>query len=371
VASVGEKMKEVGTSREEVVKIVESVRRVPTGENCQPWTFEWDGQKLSVFHSPDRARNRINFRDYVSFFSLGFLFETIQIASSAEGLTASFDWNLKNRVSPDHWADVKFKALGQPRDDLFDTLSERFTDRRPFKKGRLDDALFARLKRDAQPFNNCRFYFRGDPTKEFLDYACNAETFFWTNEPFHKDYTRWLRLLKKEVMATRDGLPWRSLGCNYLISRVLLVCKSYKIQSLVNLLGYRSIAKKLVKKQVLSGAGTCCITVNESNVDNLVEAGRLGMRLWLRLNQARFGFHPMSLSALITHYQTLGVAEQIHPTLPELGKQGREALRRHFGYSQNEIPLWVFRTGLSAGFPKQHLTLRLETDELLTFRESK
>ena len=356
---------------DQIVRVVESCRRIPSGENCQPWSYVWDGQKLSVFHDPDRARNIINYNGYVSFFSLGFLFETMHIAASNEGLQAKFDWRLEKPSNENHWANVEFEESKSAPDGLLATLPKRFTDRRPFKGGSLSDEVFRLVARDAEQFLPCRLYFKDKPTSAFLDYACKAETFFWTNQPFHKDYTRWLRLLKREVLATRDGLPWRSLGVNYLVSRVLLACKPYQVQAVVNKIGYVSIAKKLVKQQILSGAGTCCITIPASNVDNLVSAGRLGMRTWLVLNQHDYGFHPMSLSALITHYSMLGVADQIHPWLSGLGREGETALRDYFGYGPGEFPIWVFRTGISAGFPKQHLTLRLETNELLKFQHTR
>jgi hypothetical protein len=354
-------------TREQIVRIIESCRRAPSGENCQPWSYQWDGQKLSIFHDPDRARNIINHAGYVSYFSLGFLFEMMQIGAGNEGLQAKFNWHPQKKASDNHWANVEFDEVSQATDDLFATFSKRFTDRRPFKGGSLNDEVFALVERDAERFKACNIYFKADPTDDFLAYACKAETFFWTNRPFHKDYTRWLRLRKREAIATKDGLPWKSLGVNYPISRVLLACKPYKVQTIVNKLGYVSLAKKLVKKQICSGAGVCCITIPASNVDNLVEAGRLGMRAWLRLNQHDYGFHPMSLSALITHYFVLGVADQIHPWLADLGREGEPVLREYFGYGANEIPIWIFRTGISAGFPKQHLTPRLDIDELLRF----
>jgi len=353
-------------SKEQVIRIVESVRRVPSGENCQPWTFSWDGKRLNIFHEPGRAKNRINYDDYVSYLSLGFLLENIQIAASSEGLAPKFKWSPQKKEDSRHWAEVEFEEHQQP-DELFATLTTRFTDRRPFKKGNLRDEVFSLVAHDAERFQNCKLYFRDNPTREFFAYACKAESFFWTNKPFHKDYTRWIRLTKRETLATRDGLPWRSLGVNYLESRLLLICKPYKVQALANKLGFMSLAKKVVREQISSSTAICCLTVPSSNVENLIEAGRAGMRAWLRLNQYNYGFHPMSLSALIPHFYVLGVADRIFPGLSDLGREGESVLRAFFGYPEGEIPIWLFRTGITAGFPKQPLTLRLEIGEILNF----
>jgi len=354
-------------SREQIQSIIELTRRVPTGENCQPWSFRWNGKTLSVFHDAERSRNLINHNEYVSYFSLGFLFENIQIAASMEKLNARFSWNIDRKTDPRRWAEIEFEHRSQPIDDLVHVLDRRFTDRQLFKKGSLNDVVFSKLQDDARQFPNCKIYLKDKPTKNFLAYARKAESFFWTNRPFHSDYTRWLRLRKREVLSTRDGLPWRSLGVNYLVSRILLICKPYPIQSLFNKIGFVAVTRKLVRQQAFSSAALCCITVNKSNIDNLIEAGRLGMRLWLRLNQHNYGFHPWSPSALFAHFSAIGVAGEIYPSLTELGRQGEIEMREYFGYGKDEIPMWLFRTGITSGFPKESTTLRLHTTELLKF----
>lgn len=352
-------------SREAIARIIEASRRVPSGENCQPWTFRWNGSRLFIIHLSDRAQNQINYNGFVSLFSLGFLFETLRVAASAEGLVPRFT-NCFDPAQP-VCAEVRFEALNAPPDPLVGMLDRRFTDRRPFLGGTVPVDLIQAVAADAKG-TECSFYWQSKPTKEFVRWVCEAETFFWYNDVFHRDYTRWIRLKTKEILATRDGVPWWSLGVPYLVSRLLIPLKNYKVQQFGNRIGFLSIARNVLKKQVKSSAAVCCITLRSLSPDAVLRAGELAMRTWLLCNQRDLGFHPLSLASLLAHYSNTGVADKLYSGLSDKGRRGEAALRNCFRYPQNEIPLWTFRVGRTAGFPKdQRRTLRKETTELLTF----
>jgi sulfur-carrier protein adenylyltransferase/sulfurtransferase len=348
---------------ETVRRLVDATRSVPTGENCQPWRFSWDGRVLSVLHVPDRAKKQINYDDRVSMFSLGFLLETLRIAASAEGLAARF----RTRFSEagETWAEVELDKTAAPADPLHEVLARRFTDRRPFRGGSLPPELLQKIEADAGG-GECRFHWSTRPTKDFLRWVCEAETYFWHNKAFHSDYTRWIRLTRREIFATRDGLPWWSLGVPFLISRLLIPLKDFKVQQLGNRLGFLGIARNVLRKQIRSSAALCCITVPSPTPEALVKAGELSMRAWLYINQYGFGFHPLSLVSFFPYYLRIGVADQVSPGLTEMAARGEAALRDCFGYAEDELPLWFFRAGLTAGFPERR-TLRLHTEELLSF----
>lgn len=351
-------------SKEAIRRIIDATRRAPSGENCQPWKFRWDGSTLSVIHLADRAQNQINYQGFVSLFSMGFLFETLHVAASAEGLVPRF--TVLFNPSQSIWAEVRFDRTDARPDSLSQMLDRRFTDRRPFLGGKIPADLITALENETTG-TGCRFYWCEKPTEELLRWACEAEVFFWHNDVFHRDYTRWIRLRTREALETRDGIPWWSLGVPYLVSRLLIPLKRYSYQKFANQIGFLSITKNVLRKQITSSAAVGCITLRSVSPDTVVEAGRLAMRAWLRCNQCDFGFHPLSLTALFAHYSRMGVADQVYPGLSEKGRRGEKALRNCFAYADGEIPLWVFRTGRTVGFPKERRTLRLETDELLYF----
>ena len=57
----------------------------PSGENCQPWRFIVDGDKIKIFNIPERDTSLYNVLQFGSFVAHGALIENMLIASSAVG----------------------------------------------------------------------------------------------------------------------------------------------------------------------------------------------------------------------------------------------------------------------------------------------
>ena len=76
----------------DVERLLDRVATYPSGDNCQPFRFEWDGSRLAVIYEVDRGAHRLNPGHILSWMTLGFVLETIDLAASEQGLDA--DWEL-------------------------------------------------------------------------------------------------------------------------------------------------------------------------------------------------------------------------------------------------------------------------------------
>src|SRR4029450_10147537 len=56
--------------------------RGPSGDNCQPWRFRWDGAVLDVIFVPERAASFYDVRNVASWISLGAVIVKISVAQS-------------------------------------------------------------------------------------------------------------------------------------------------------------------------------------------------------------------------------------------------------------------------------------------------
>ena len=69
-----------------IERIVQAAAQAPSGDNCQPWRFVWDGKTLTIGHDEERARHGFNRVNHASCLSLGCVLESIHIAASGEKL---------------------------------------------------------------------------------------------------------------------------------------------------------------------------------------------------------------------------------------------------------------------------------------------
>jgi hypothetical protein len=67
-------------NKEHIQEIVAQAMFSPSGDNSQPWIFQWDGTTLNVIHQESRASHPLNPAGIASMISVGCVLETIAIA---------------------------------------------------------------------------------------------------------------------------------------------------------------------------------------------------------------------------------------------------------------------------------------------------
>jgi hypothetical protein len=171
------------------------------------------------------------------------------------------------------------------------------------------------------------------------------------------------------VEATRDGIPWKGFGIDLPELRVLRLSRAAMVARLIPRLGIQRASRIWVARHLASSAAIGCITVREAGPVALVSAGRLLMSSWVRLNQAGHGVQPLGIQSLQLYALAHGgLAPGTRPEFIELFERGRGVVSRAFGLEGEELPVWMFRTGLSPPLPADARTLRLPLERILTWR---
>ncbi len=152
--------------RESILRIVQAASKAPSGDNCQPWFFEWDGgEKLYVTHRNDRGEHSLNRANHASYLSLGAVIESVRIASSSEKYLAKFHWDPKVFLS-EPYVDVTFQPSGTKPEDLLPALDLRTTDRRFYQNGPLDGPWMKEIRRMPRRFRTREFIFKKNHLKK-------------------------------------------------------------------------------------------------------------------------------------------------------------------------------------------------------------
>jgi len=115
---------------------------------------------------------------------------------------------------------------------------------------------------------------------------------------------------------------------------------------------------ELTPRSFEDGAGIGCITVFSNDSTDLVDAGSLVLRMWLMLNLEGYGFHPMENLPSIIYPKYFGYFD-LPENLKYLIDGGYDILQDMFGYSNDEVPIFCFRTGRPlSDYPLNARTLR-------------
>jgi len=306
----------------------------------------------------------------VSRTALGCVLESIDIAARDEGLSAAAQLLLEG-PSRSTWATVSFAPSAERGHELGPALGGRLTDRRLYRGGSVTHPVFAALHREAERFPGCRLRVTGRFSDELVRFTTRADATLWSDPAVYRDVVRWVRFSREELRQAGDGVPWNGAGIDLPEAELLRLTQSPLARSLAIRFGFLRMVKIWVRRQLASSAALFLITASDRSPEAMVRAGRLGLVAWVRLNQAGFSVQPMTIQSLpVYHAATGGLREGTPAESVDLFVQGRGVLERAFGHAPDELPVWMFRTGLSPG-PLPLRTPRLPLARILSVVETR
>ena len=350
-----------------ISRLVAAAHSAPSGENCQPFAYAWDGRRLRVEHVAERARYRLNAGNHESLLALGCAVEAIDIAASVEGLRARFEPLVGLGRDDGPWLAVALEAGPRDRDDLWRQLSLRTTDRRPFERGDAPGSLLSALQGDTQRTAGVELGFAVPVSGALLDYVLRCDHALWTDTQCLRDTARWVRYSEAEIVSHNDGMRWQNLGLRRVEAAGGALARRFPaLLDVVGALGGARQTRRILNQQVRSAAGLGCYAVTEVSPGALVRAGRAAMRGWLRLNQAGYGVQPLALPALGPFNCQAGVSPADLPSeVRRLFEEGLGLVRREFSLGRDVLPVWMYRFGRSTQLPVHMRAPRLPLQKVL------
>lgn len=350
---------------EKIVGMIPQILQVPSASNCQPWHIVRKENILEIYHISERAKFA-TFPDDLSVFGLGMLVESLCLACSTENLAPQLSFFLEDRSDEHPWLRAELREVNCSPDPLAEALLYRHTDRRHYDGGSLDDPVFEEVRREVAAFQGANLYFTDEYPDEYVKLLHYGDQVYTDWQELRGKFNKWMRFTEAEIKRTRDGQPWRSsLGgpekwYHYFLSRIWW---------LQHHLDWFPTWLEWVDRLIQGGnggltpiyddgAGIGCITVSTPAAKDVVAAGQLSQRIWLLLNLRGYSFQPMTNLTSVVYPLSLGTLE-LPPELASLLTDSHTILRKVFNFSEQELPIFCFRTGLPIGeYPANARSLR-------------
>lgn len=286
-------------------RILDDARWAPSGDNAQPWRFEVLGTDEVVVHLNDRDLSVYEYREAEPVrLSGGILLESMRIAASAQGRTAS--WQIEAGDRPSRIT-VRFAAdPGVSADRLYPYLRQRSVNRWPYKpheerplrpeeRAALDAAIGSDLA--------IRWYTGAEERRQFADLAALSTAIrLSTPEAFvtHQSIIDWkLQLSPSKIPAGALGLDRATL------LGMRLGMKSWRLTRIMNRLGGISMAaNQMDHKPINASAAVFAMRLSESGLppdrraQAIFRAGQAIQRFWLTATGLDLAMQP-ALAVLI------------------------------------------------------------------------
>lgn len=345
-----------------VQKIIEAGIKAPSGDNCQPWRFETDGNRIDIFNLPDRDVSLYNYKQCASLTALGACIENMLIAAGKQG----FKTELSYFPAPDNQQHVaRLNLLGaEIQDDpLFAAISERGINRKLYRGGELSAGAVASICQAATGTRipGCSLkLLQGNEKNTASEIAALSDRLVFENPHLHGFLFKQIRWTAKEAERTRDGLDIRTLELAPPDRMLFPLLKYFGLVRFIRRFGATGMIAANARKLMRSSSVAGIITIADTRPENWLNAGRMLERVWLESTRQGLAFHLMTGITLMVQRVHAGAVEGLDSDNISLVKQADTLLKKLSG-TESPVAL-LFRIG-NAEAPSAR-SLRLTPDEL-------
>lgn len=279
--------------REILTKIITESVSAPSGENCQPWSFRISETALQVHNLPDVDQSLYNFQQKGSLVAHGALLENICICARAKGLVPEV-WAFPDPTDKNYVAEIRFTPGAVMADPLYEAMAERTTNRKLYDTSPLTAEQVAELKK-AQSAIGAGTLFITTDREDIATLASAAsvnERLIFENEELHKFFFSHIRWDESENKKNPRGFYLKTLELSPQEQKGFRLFKYWPIVRLFKLFGLpKKVAAANCQKYAGSGAVGVIVAESDEPLD-LLMAGRLMERLWLRVTKLGLSLQP-------------------------------------------------------------------------------
>lgn len=271
------------------MNIVYLATLAPSGHNTQPWVIEWVAPNHWIIGS-DRSRwlPAVDSENRELFLSIGAFIENLTVAAGIYGYSADIVILCNNKYDT-KIAEVKLKPVQSNR-VLADRIIARRTIRSNYSKKELLATDVNYLIGDNQ--DQITYYPASSRPGQYLAEetirANKAQVF---RETAQRELAEWIRWSANDAKTYGNGLTPESMELQGLV-RWYTTYFFTRQMTLEN--QFREATIKKVEEQVRTCGGWLVVSSKNTGIADLLEAGGLLQRAWLKARDKLIGFHPMT-----------------------------------------------------------------------------
>jgi molybdopterin/thiamine biosynthesis adenylyltransferase len=294
---------------EEVIRyIISAGIQAPSGDNCQPWRFSWQDNKIFLRLDRDADNSFFNFKQLASMISCGAVLENMRIAATAFGMDAKVTY-LPASGKDDLMASVDLIQDEIPPDTLIDCIWKRHTNRKFYEKRPLPSLLLHDLRKSISdlPGTTLHFITEESALKKVARIIYKVDRIRTEHRSLHEHLCMMLRYTHEEATETRDGLPLKNLEAGLAGEIFLKMTRPWWVMNLANKIGLGRLVALHSYQGILNSSAVALLTVDGMEPESFLEGGQALERTWLLLTQKGLVMQPMTAITLFwLRWQTEG-----------------------------------------------------------------
>ena len=280
---------------ERIRTIIAAGIKAPSGDNCQPWRFEVNENRIDLFNIPERDTSLYNYKQRASLVAHGACIENMLIAARTLGFSADLQ-QFPTPGDEQHVGSITLQSAESVADPLYSCISERTINRRMYAGGSLPADAVKHLNNAARGGSGAQLilFQERDKIAAAADIVALSDRLVFENKYLHGflfDHIRWTAA---EAEQTQDGLDLRTLELAPPDRLLFPLLKSFGFVSFLATFGVTKIIAANARKLMLSASAAGLITIENTSAEAWLNAGRLLERIWLEATRQGLAFHLMT-----------------------------------------------------------------------------
>jgi molybdopterin/thiamine biosynthesis adenylyltransferase len=344
---------------EHVRFVVEHAALAPSGANCQPWRFWWDGDALELHHDRVRSRNHLDRTHHASWLAFGAALENLSIAASHRGFVAESTVGRGERI-----ARVALRPALVAADPRLQLVTRRATHRSRCERRPLAEEDQAALRLAAAGVT-VELATDDAALRELGALLGAADRVRCLHPELHREMMGEVRWTRAEAERTRDGLDLELLALSPFQRAALGVTARVDVAEEARRLARGAALEEHARDAVRDSSAVGLIHFGGGGLAEWLEVGRATQRLWLEATARQLGLHPWT--ALTYLFDQLDAEGSLFDADEARAVAAlRTRLHRVFPGLEGRAPAFLFR--LTHGGPPEARSLRLPLDHVLGVR---
>ena len=350
-----------GPEAGEIRTLVAAALQAPSGDNCQPWRFVWDGHTLQIGFNAERAESLYDVRHLASWIGLGAALTNLRITAAALGYTVQTD------LFPDGpdaagVARVRFSAtspgsgtgstpgsgtVASAAGMLPEAIARRCANRRPYRDAPLAPALREQIDAvvAATPGTHLDVADRDPGKRRLAAAAALNDRILFENRRLHDGLYRWLRWTAEETARRGDGLPIESLelaGMERLGFRAMAAWPAAVASAI---LGVTRMLPMRTTGVYRRSSAIALLSVDGARPEDLVRGGEALERIWLTATTEGAAMQPITGVTCLMLRQQLCNGDGLSAVHCRVLDHARRELEAVWTGCLQRTPVMLFRLG--------------------------
>lgn len=336
--------------KDSIKKIILESINAPSGSNSQPWEFIVNEKenKIKIKYLPQKDHPILNYKNRGTLIACGALIENILITANYYGYGT--DLIIRDNFDDDIIAEI---VLKQGKNNyfakyLFEYILNRTTNRKKFKKEKINEEDKKYLFSDLKQYGDFNVYIKEDES-EINELAENLayDTYLnFKNSELHKILFKEILFDDKKAQQGEQGLYIKTMEFSKIQIPVIKLLKNRKLFEFLDRIikMSKNIYKDTVK--MYSSASMLVAITTPNNQTDFINLGRLLENIWLKTTKLELSLH--LITGILFFWQEVNWGDKniFNNEEKDIINRSYNEIKKNFDIKEDLIGL-IFRIGKS------------------------